>query len=158
MMIGIISGILMNLCMQGMQNSQVTVYDCDLIYLPKIENAAGSITVINNCREIPFEVKRVYYLYDVPGGASRGGHAHKSLYQLIVAASGSFDVIISDGNIKRIIQLNRPFFGLLIPPGIWRDLSNFSSGAICVVLASEYYEEDDYIRDFDAYKIYVGKK
>src|SRR5439155_18099868 len=116
-----------------------------------IENAAGSITVIHGEKEVPFDIKRIYYLYDIPGGASRGGHAHKNLYQLIVAASGSFDVILADGNIKRIIQLNRPYFGLLIPPGIWRDMSNFSSGANTLVFASEFYNEEDYLRDYDVY-------
>jgi dTDP-4-dehydrorhamnose 3,5-epimerase-like enzyme len=132
-----------------MHSSTTTVYDCNLLHLPKIENPAGSITVIEGVKEIPFNIKRIYYLYDVPGGASRGGHAHKHLHQLIIAASGSYDIILDDGKIKRTILLNRPYYGLLMPPGIWRDLSNFSSGAICIVLASDVYKEQDYIRDYD---------
>ena len=124
-----------------------SVYDCNLMHLPKIENPAGSITVIEGIKEIPFDIKRIYYLYDVPGGASRGGHAHKHLHQLIIAASGSFDIILDDGRIKRTVLLNRPYYGLLMPPGIWRDLSNFSSGAICIVLASDIFKEADYIRE-----------
>ena len=131
--------------------NNTTVYDCNIIQLPKIENPAGSITVIESKKEIEFDINRIYYLYDIPGGASRGGHAHKNLYQLVIAASGSFDVILADADIKREVQLNRPYFGLLIPPGIWRDISNFSSGAICLVLASEYYDENDYIRAFDEF-------
>jgi hypothetical protein len=137
-----------------MKKSKTTVYDCNIIHLPKIENPAGSITVIHGNKEIPFDIRRIYYLYDIPGGASRGGHGHKTLWQLIVAASGSFDIILDDGNIKRIIQLNRPYFGLLMPPGIWRELSNFSSGAICVVLASHPFDKEDYIFDYHEYKIF----
>lgn len=135
-----------------MHSSTTTVYDCNLLHLPKIENPAGSITVIEGVKEIPFSIKRIYYLYDVPGGASRGGHAHKHLHQLIIAASGSFDIILDDGKIKRTILLNRPYYGLLMPPGIWRDLSNFSSGAICIVLASDVYKEQDYIRDYKEFQ------
>ncbi len=111
----------------------------------------GNITVVNNQFEVPFETKRIYYLYDIPGGESRGGHAHKSLHQLIVAASGSFDVILNDGSIKRTINLSRPYYGLYFPPGIWRELDNFSSGSICLVLASEIYDEEDYIRTYEEY-------
>ena len=102
--------------------------------------------------DIPFKIKRVYYLYDVPGGEERGGHAHKNLFQLIVAASGSFDVVLDDGFEKKTIQLNRPYNGLIIVPGIWRELSNFSSGSICLVLASEVYKIKDYIRDYSLFK------
>ncbi len=116
--------------------------------LTKIHNPAGNITIIQNGETQPFNIKRIYYLYDVPGGSERGGHAHKALYQLIVAASGSFDVIIDDGTYKKIIQLNRPNFGLLVIPGIWREIVNFSSGAICLVLASEKYDVPDYIRNY----------
>lgn len=126
-----------------------TVYDCTVLELPKLENAAGNITPINSGINVPFEISRVYYLYDVPGGASRGGHAHKELEQLIVAASGSFDVILDDGLNRRTIHLNRPYFGLLMPRLIWRELVNFSSGGICLVLASQIYCPDDYIRDHD---------
>lgn len=137
---------------------ETTVFDCSIIELPKIYNEAGSITSINNMDEIPFEMKRVYYLYDVPGGESRGAHAHKELYQLIIAASGSFDVIVDDGSVKRVFSLSRPFVGLYMPPGLWRDLNNFSSGSICLVLASELYSESDYIRDYNEFKTYKSKK
>ena len=125
------------------------VWDCEFLYLPRIQTQSGAITALNNNKELPFAAKRVYYLYDVPGGAERGGHAHKDLYQLIVAASGSFDVIIDDGRMKKSISLNRPYQGLLIVPGIWRELVNFSSGAICLVLASQIYSAEDYIREYD---------
>lgn len=124
------------------------IFDCTLITLKKNHQEKGNLTVVENDREVPFKVKRCYYLYDVPGGEARGGHAHKALRQLIVAASGSFDVQIDDGAVKRTFTLNRPYYGLLIVPGIWRDLNNFSSGSICVVLASELYNPDDYIRNY----------
>jgi len=125
-----------------------TVYNCSVIELPRIHNRAGNITPIENLKNIPFEIKRVYYLYDVPGGESRGGHAHKKLQQLLIAASGAFDVLLDDGVNKRTITLNRPYYGLHIVPGIWRELMEFSSGAICLVLASEIYKEGDYLRDY----------
>ena len=128
-----------------------TIFDCSVIELPKIHNRAGNITPIENTIEIPFNVKRVYYLYDVPGGESRGGHAHKELQQLIIAASGSFDILIDDGQNKKTISLNRPYYGLYIIPGIWRELLNFSSGAICLVLASHLYDKNDYIREYQQY-------
>ncbi|WP_316746910.1 FdtA/QdtA family cupin domain-containing protein [Pedobacter gandavensis] len=131
-----------------------SVYNCNVIELPKIHNRAGNITPIHNNIEIPFEIKRVYYLYDVPGGETRGGHAHYELRQLIVAASGSFDVVIEDGKNKKTVTLNRPNFGLLITPGIWRELINFSSGAVLLVLASETYSEMDYIRDYQTFLNY----
>ncbi|SMO49911.1 WxcM-like, C-terminal [Saccharicrinis carchari] len=130
------------------------IHNCNVVELSKIHNPAGNITIVQNNKDLPFDVKRVYYLYDVPGGSERGGHAHKGLYQLIVAASGSFDVIIDDGKQKKIIQLNRPNFGLMVIPGIWREIVNFSSGAICFVLASEKYSEDDYIRSYDEFLNY----
>jgi len=135
-----------------MKYFQSKVSDCHIIELPKIHNRSGNITAINEIVDIPFKIKRVYYLYDVPGGEERGGHAHKNLYQLIVAASGSFDVVLNDGIEKKTIQLNRPYNGLIIVPGIWRELSNFSSGSICLVLASELYSSEDYIRDYALFK------
>ena len=132
-----------------------SVYNCNVIELSKFSNTVGNITVVNNFIEIPFQIKRLYYLYDVPGGETRGGHAHYDLRQLIIAASGSFDVVLDDGHIKKTITLNRPNYGLYITPGIWRDLVNFSSGAVLLVLASMEYTEDDYIRDYDKFKKYV---
>jgi hypothetical protein len=128
------------------------IHSCNVVELTKVFRPEGNITIVQNGDHQPFDIKRVYYLYDVPGGSERGGHAHKALYQLIVAASGSFDVIIDDGRNKKIIQLNRPYFGLLIVPGIWREIVNFSSGAICLVLASEKYNEFDYIREYSDFK------
>lgn len=128
---------------------KTTIYDCSIIELPKNHRKKGNLTVINNGIEIPFDIKRCYFLYDVPGGESRGAHGHKSLYQLIIAASGSFDVTLNDGKVKRTFTLNRPYQGLFIVPGIWRDLDNFSSGSVCMVLASEKYDASDYIRDYD---------
>ncbi len=125
-----------------------SINSCTILDLPKIHNRAGNITALENNISLPFEIKRVYFLYDVPGGECRGGHAHKELEQLIVAVSGAFDVMIDDGNEKKVIHLNRPFRGLHIVPGIWRELLNFSSGAICLVLASALYQESDYIRNY----------
>ena len=131
-----------------------TIYNCGIIRLPKVNNRAGNITALENNITVPFEVKRVYYLYDIPGGEGRGGHAHKDLHQLVVAASGSFDVILDDGLTKRTVTLNRPYNSLYIVSGIWREISNFSSGSICLVLASELYDEQDYIRDYNYYLTY----
>jgi hypothetical protein len=131
-----------------------TVYGCSVIEMDKHHSDVGSITVIENNKEVPFEVQRTYYLYDVPGGEERGGHAHKELKQLIIAVSGSFDVLLNDGNIKRTVTLNRPYQGLLVVPGLWRELNNFSSGAICLVLASQKYDEADYIRDYEEFLEY----
>ena len=129
-----------------------TVFDCNLIELSKFQNSAGNITVLENRSNIPFIVKRIYYLYDVPGGESRGGHAHHNLEQYIVAASGSFDVIIDDGFNKKRFFLNRPNLALHVVPGLWRKLDNFSSGSICMVLASEIYNESDYLRNYNNFK------
>ena len=131
-----------------------TVYDCTIIEIDKHHHEKGNISVIENNITIPFSVKRTYYLYDVPGGESRGGHAHKVLRQLIIAASGSFNVTLNDGNVKRTFTLNRPYQGLLIVPGIWRELDDFSSGSVCLVLASHVYEVEDYIRDYNEYLEY----
>ena len=135
-----------------------TVFDCTLIEMDKHHSDnKGNITVVENSKTIPFDVKRTYYLYDVPGGGSRGAHAHKELQQMIVAASGSFDVTLDDGNVKRTFTLNRPYQGLLIVPGIWRDLNNFSAGSVCLVLASEKYDENDYIRDYETFLKWKNK-
>lgn len=127
-----------------------SVYDCGIIELDRHHSTRkGDISVVENGYTVPFAVKRLYYLYDVPGGVSRGGHAHKNLEQLIIAASGSFSVTLNDGNVKRTFILNRPYQGLLVKPGIWRDLDDFSSGSVCLVLASEKYDAEDYIRSWD---------
>ena len=128
-----------------------SVYECSILELDKRHRVKGNLTVIENSTTVPFNIKRIYYLYDIPGGESRGGHAHKELRQLLVAASGCFDVTLDDGNVKRTFTLNRPYQGLLIVPGIWRELTNFSSGAVCLVLASDYYSEKDYIRDYETF-------
>ena len=128
-----------------------TVFDCKLIEFPKNHREKGNITAVNSLVEIPFTVNRIYYLYDVPGGESRGGHAHKELQQVIIAASGSFDIIIDDGRNKIKFNLNRPYSGLLMPKGLWRELDNFSSGSICLVLASHTYDENDYIRNYEEF-------
>ena len=118
-----------------------SVYDCTIITLDRHQHEKGNITVVQNNKEIPFEIDRVYYLYDIPGGESRGAHAHYDLEQLLVAASGSFDVTLDDGNVKRTFTLNRPYQGLYIKSGLWRELDNFSSGSVCMVLASAKYDE-----------------
>ncbi len=128
-----------------------------IISLPKIEDRRGNLSVIEN-DTVPFHIKRVYYLYDVPSGAERGGHAHKKLRQFLIALSGSFDVILNDGEEESVVPLNKPNVGLLINPGIWRELKNFSSGSVCLVIASEVYVEEDYIRDFDEFKDYSNRK
>lgn len=124
---------------------------CEIINLPKIEDARGNLTFIEEESLIPFAIKRVYYLYDVPGGSERGGHAHIALNQLIIALAGSFDVELDDGKTKKTFSLNRPYEGLYICSGIWRELKNFSSGSVCLVLASNLYSEDDYYRDYDQF-------
>ena len=129
-----------------------SVYDCVILPLNKTNNRAGNITIVEGQKNIPFDVKRIYYLYDIPGGEDRGGHAHKELRQLIVAAGGSFDVMLDDGINKKIVTLNRPNYGLMVVPGIWRELMEFSSGAICLVLASDEYNEDDYLRSYKDFK------
>ncbi|MDR0972567.1 MAG: FdtA/QdtA family cupin domain-containing protein [Prevotellaceae bacterium] len=135
------------------------IYHCGIIELDKHHHEKGNITVAENMDTIPFDVRRIYYLYDIPGGESRGGHAHKALSQLIVATSGSFNVTLDDGSVKRTFLLNRPYQGLLVVPGIWRELNDFSSGAVCLVLASHVYDEEDYIRDYEEFAIdkHAGK-
>lgn len=132
--------------------AKYSVHDCSIIELSKHHSdRKGDITVVQNGETVPFDVKRVYYLYDVPGGESRGSHAHRNLSQLIVAASGSFRVTLDDGNVKQSFVLNRPYQALFVKPGIWRDLDDFSSGAVCLVLASEIYQPEDYIRDYSEF-------
>ncbi|RJX19160.1 MAG: WxcM-like domain-containing protein [Desulforudis sp.] len=125
--------------------------DCRTIELPKIQSSKGNLTFIEQNRHIPFEIKRIYYLYDIPGGEVRGSHAHKSLQQFFIAASGSFDLILDDGYNKQRYHLNRSYYGIYLPSMIWRVLDNFSSGSVCIVLASDYYDEYDYIRDYDEF-------
>lgn len=125
--------------------------DCKVIELPKISDPRGNLTFIEGGRHIPFDIRRVYYLYDVPGGAERGGHAHKALSQLIIAMSGSFDVILDEGGEKKRFHLNRPYQGLYVCPMMWRELDNFSSGSVCMVLASNMYEDSDYYRVYNEY-------
>lgn len=134
--------------------NKVSVYECNLLHFNQIGNRSGHITSINNNIEIPFSTKRIFYLYDIPGGESRGAHAHKECHQFLVAASGSFEVLMDDGQTKRQVLLNRPDVGLHIPPGIWASEINFSSGSICLVLASHEYDESDYIRNYEDFLKY----
>jgi hypothetical protein len=127
------------------------IKDCRFVDLPKIQDPRGNLTFIEGGHHIPFDIQRVYYLFDVPGGSERGGHAHKALRQLILAMSGSFDVVLDDGRERKRFHLNRPNHGLYVGPMIWRELNNFSSGSVCMVLASNYYAEDDYYRDYNEY-------
>ena len=122
-----------------------------MIDLPKIADPRGNLTFVEGGRNVPFEIKRVFYLYDVPGGESRGGHAHRKCKQFIVAMSGSFDVIVDDGEKRRTFTLNRSYYGLYLPSMIWREMANFSSGSVCMVLASEFYDESDYFREHDEF-------
>lgn len=124
---------------------------CRVIELPKIADPRGNLTFIESGKHIPFDIQRVYYLYDVPGGSERGGHAHKELHQLIIAMSGSFDVVLDDGEQKKSFHLNRSYFGLYVCPMVWREITNFSSGSVCMALASNDYSEDDYFRDYPDY-------
>lgn len=130
---------------------KTSISDCRMVLLPKIGDPRGNLTFVEGSRHVPFDIARVYYLYDVPGGAERGGHAHKALHQLIVAMSGSFDVTLDDGAEKKRFHLNRSYSGLYVCPMIWRALDNFSSGSVCMVLASNRYEDDDYYRDYAQY-------
>ncbi|WP_321992040.1 FdtA/QdtA family cupin domain-containing protein [Marispirochaeta aestuarii] len=132
-------------------NRTVSVYDCSLIEFQQISNRAGNITPVTGGENIPFKIKRVFYIYDIPGGKDRGAHAHKECHQLLVAASGSFEVELDDGKNKRTVTLNRPYYGLHIPPGIWAAEKGFSSGAVCLVLTSSKYDKEDYIRNYSDY-------
>jgi hypothetical protein len=134
-----------------------SIFDCSTIELPRIKERCGNITPIHGSTDIPFEIARVFYLYDIPGGEDRGAHAHKQCHQLLIAASGSFEVELDDGKNKRTLFLSRPYFGLHIPPGVWAAEKGFSSGSICLVLASHNYSEDDYIREYDDYLKYISQ-
>jgi len=129
----------------------MSIEKCRLVDVPKISNPSGNLTFIEGGRHIPFEIKRVYYLYDVPGGAERGGHAHKALHQLIIAMSGSFDILLDDGYQRKSYHMNRSYYGLYLCPMVWREINNFSSGAVCLALASAPYDESDYIRNYDVF-------
>lgn len=131
-----------------------TVFSCSIIKLPQLGNRNGHITAVNNCQEVPFVIKRVFYLYDIPSGESRGAHGHKECHQFLLAASGSFEVLLNDGKVQRQILLNRPDLGLHIPPGIWAAEVNFSGGAICLVLASELFDEDDYLTNYNEFLLF----
>ena len=133
---------------------KTSVSDCSVIEVPKIENRSGNLTSIQNSIEIPFDIKRIFYLYDIPGGKDRGAHAHIECHQFLIAGSGSFDVLLDDGKSKKLVTLNQPYKGLHIPPGIWASEINFSSGSICLVLASHKYEESDYIRGYKEFLEY----
>jgi len=129
----------------------MSLFDCKILDLPKISDPRGNLTFIENKSQIPFDIRRIYYLYDVPGGSERGGHAHKELSQLIIAISGSFDVVLNDGDNQKRFHLNRSYEGLYVCPMIWRELDNFSSGSVCLVLASNFYDEADYFRNYDEF-------
>jgi dTDP-4-dehydrorhamnose 3,5-epimerase-like enzyme len=140
------------------RENSMSLKQCKILDLPKVTDKRGNLTFIEGNRHVPFDIKRVYYLYDVPGGESRGGHAHKKLQQFMIALSGTFDVILDDGYERKTISLNRAYNGLLIVPGIWREVNNFSSGSVCLVLVSELYDESDYIRNYDDFLQYVRRE
>jgi len=133
-------------------HSQSRITDCHIITLSRHHHANGNLTAVNNGLDLPFDIQRTFYIYDVPGGAERGGHSHYTCHEFIIAISGSFDVTIDDGSEKRTYTLNRPYQGLLVVPGIWRTLQNFSSGSVCLALASHHYDEDDYVRNYEQFK------
>jgi dTDP-4-dehydrorhamnose 3,5-epimerase-like enzyme len=136
----------------------VDLSSCRIIDLPKVSDPRGNLTFIEGNRHVPFEIKRVYYLYDVPGGATRAGHAHKALHQFLIAMSGSFDVTVDNGVSKAKFHLNRSYYGLYIPPMFWREIDNFSSGSVCLALASELFDESDYYRDYESFLEAIRKK
>lgn len=129
----------------------MAIPECGIIDLPQIHDQRGNLTFVEGGRHVPFDINRVYYLYDVPSGSHRGGHAHRELYQLIVAMSGSFDILLDDGREQKKFHLSRPQFGLLVTPMVWREMDNFSGGSVCMVLASAFYDEDDYYRNYDEF-------
>lgn len=134
------------------------LFNCHIIEFPRITDPRGTLTFVEGGRHVPFDLRRVYYLYDVPGGAERGGHAHKALHQVIIAISGSFDIHLDDGTEKQTITLNRSYQGLYVCPMIWREIDNFSSGAVCMVLASEFYDERDYYRNYEEFITAAGRE
>lgn len=136
----------------------VSIDQCKIIDLPKIQDARGNLTFIEGGNHVPFEIQRVYYLYDVPGGSERGGHAHKELHEFIIAMSGSFDVVLDDGEKKKRVHLCRSYYGLYVCPMIWREIDNFSSGSVCMVVASNRYDESDYYRDYEEFLRAQGRK
>ena len=136
----------------------MSLQHCKIIDLPKVEDPRGNLTFIEAGQHVPFDIRRVYYLYDVPGGSHRGGHAHKCLHQLLIAMSGSFDIMLDDGRTKFKYHLNRSYYGLYIPPMIWREIDNFSSGSVCLVLASDHFMEDDYYREYGYFRSAVNGK
>jgi dTDP-4-dehydrorhamnose 3,5-epimerase-like enzyme len=144
--------------MPKIRTSKYMLKDCRLVDLPRVKDRRGNLTFIESERHVPFQTKRIYYLYDVPGGSSRAGHSHKALHQLMIAMSGSFDVTLDDGSKKKVFHLNRSYYGLYIPPMMWRELNNFSSGSVCMVLASDYYKESDYYRDYGKFLSAAGRK
>lgn len=133
-----------------------SVYDCSVVELRQVQDRAGSITPVTGTEEVPFPIRRVFYIYDIPGGKDRGAHAHKKCHQFLVAASGSFEIELADGRTRRTVALNRPYYGLHVPPGIWAAEKGFSSGAVCLVLTSHRYDESDYIRSYADYLAFVG--
>jgi dTDP-4-dehydrorhamnose 3,5-epimerase-like enzyme len=133
----------------------MAIADCIITELPRIQDPRGNLTFVEAGRQAPFDIRRVYYLYDVPGGSERGGHAHLQLHQLMIAMSGSFDIVLDDGFDRKRVHLNRSYNALYIPPMTWRELDNFSSGSVCMVLASEHFDEADYIRDYSAFLVAV---
>lgn len=136
----------------------MSIEDCHLIELPKISDPRGNLTFIETERHVPFDIKRVYYLYDVPGGATRAGHAHRTLRQFLIAIAGSFEVLLDDGRARRRYPLNRPFFGLYVSPLTWRVIDNFSSGAVCLAVVSDFYDESDYFREYDEFLFAIGER
>jgi hypothetical protein len=134
----------------------MTVFDCPIIYMKKLGTEKGFLSVAENTKDFPFSIKRVFYIYDIPGGESRGGHVHKECHEFLIAASGAFEILLDDGKTKRLVQLNRPYMGLHLLPGVWAAEINFSSGSVCLVLTSHEYDEDDYIKDYSTFLEWKG--
>ena len=153
----LILGNLLYICSVEPKQTMIMAADNSIISLPTFFDVRGNLSIVEQFKQVPFEIRRVYWIYDVPGGSERGGHAHKECHQFIVAVSGSFEVVLDDGTNKRTVALNRPFWGLHVPPGIWSSEQGFSSGSICLVLASHGYDENEYIRDYDEFLEYKKK-